>query len=637
MKFQHLAALALLLGGFNVAVAQPTELDPVTITASLHPEFTSVTGRNIVVIKGDQFSKLPIHSIDELLRYVPGLEVQMRGAMGAQSDIVLRGGTFQQVLIIIDGLRLNDPNTGHFNSYIPIAPSEIDRIEILKGASSAIYGSEAVGGVINIITKTFAAKKATDKKQLIVQGSAGEYGLLNGQVGGLYQHNNTSLAGGVLSNNTNGQQQRGTKGFVHNNTASLSLNQYLNANWNVSFRSSFDNRNFSAQNFYTTFVSDTAREKVQTLWNQVRLGYEKENHNFSLQLGLKSVNDQFKYNSLSTANSNKSRLLQGLAIYNWQAGANTTYTGGMQWVTKIMRSNDRGNHSLNQAGAFLLVNQKLTSHLTVNPALRVEWNEISGWQLVPQGNVSYKVAHWQFRGSAGKTTRDADFTERFNNYNKAFVAGGSIGNPGLLPEKSFSYEAGADFFGLKNVKVAATFFQQHFKQLIDYTPTPYAAMPRKDNLSPTGSYALAKNIAAIDLTGFETDVQYSKVFSTTKQLWATAGVTFINNNNNGAAPSFYVSSHAKVLTNFSLQYQTKHYSVSMSGLYKERKALTAAAIHANITKNYLVMNLQAQAFVYRQKASVFVQADNLFNKTYSDLLGSVMPGRWISAGAKLAL
>ncbi len=134
------------------------ELDPVTVTASLSSQKISRTGRNVVVIKGEEFNKLPVHSIDELLRYLPGIEIQQRGPMGSQSDIVLRGGTFQQVLVILDGVRLNDPNTGHFNSYIPIAPAEIDRIEILKGASSAIYGSEAVGGVIQIITKSFATK-----------------------------------------------------------------------------------------------------------------------------------------------------------------------------------------------------------------------------------------------------------------------------------------------------------------------------------------------------------------------------------------------------------------------------------------------------------------------------------------------
>ncbi len=159
-------------------IEKENELNPVTITASMIRQRASETGRNITVIKGEQFRHLPVHSLDELLRYLPGVEMQARGPMGSQSDIVLRGGTFQQVLVILDGMRLNDPNTGHFNSYIPIAPAEIERIEVLKGASSAIHGPDAVGGVINIITKSFAAKKGSDALQFSAGSGAGEYGLL---------------------------------------------------------------------------------------------------------------------------------------------------------------------------------------------------------------------------------------------------------------------------------------------------------------------------------------------------------------------------------------------------------------------------------------------------------------------------
>ena len=134
------------------------EMENVIITANQSAQQQKESGRNVISIKGELFKSLPVNSIDELLRYLPGIEVQMRGPQGSQSDIVIRGGTFQQVLVIIDGVKLNDPLTGHFNSYSPIHPSEIERIEILKGSASAIYGSEAVGGVINIITKTFANK-----------------------------------------------------------------------------------------------------------------------------------------------------------------------------------------------------------------------------------------------------------------------------------------------------------------------------------------------------------------------------------------------------------------------------------------------------------------------------------------------
>ena len=150
MKYLHQLLSIATLCITATAIAQQSELDPVTVTATLTPVSSSVTGRNITVIKGDRFINMPVNSIDELLRYVPGLEVQMRGPMGSQSDLVVRGGTFQQVLVTLDGVRLNDPNTGHFTSYIPISPAEIDHIEILKGAASAIYGSEAVGGVIHV-------------------------------------------------------------------------------------------------------------------------------------------------------------------------------------------------------------------------------------------------------------------------------------------------------------------------------------------------------------------------------------------------------------------------------------------------------------------------------------------------------
>ena len=103
----------------------------------------------------------------------------------------------------------------------------------------------------------------------------------------------------------------------------------------------------------------------------------------------------------------------------------------------------------------------------------------------------------QLRGSAGKTIRDADFTERYNNYNKPIVTGGSIGDPDLKAERSFSYEAGADYFVTRHIKVAGTFFQRFQKRLIDYVPTPYADMPRKDNLVPGNTYALAKNISEV--------------------------------------------------------------------------------------------------------------------------------------------
>ncbi|HEV7620721.1 MAG TPA: TonB-dependent receptor plug domain-containing protein, partial [Flavisolibacter sp.] len=328
--------LFLSFAGYQKVYAQDktNELDPITITTTLAPEKLSKTGRNIFIIKGEHFAELPVHSIDELLRYIPGVEIQSRGPMGAQSDIVLRGGTFQQVLVILDGLRLNDANTGHFSSYIPIAPSEIDRIEILKGASSAVYGSEAVGGVIYIFTKSFVSKQNQKKSAVDAQVTGGQYGLLAINAGGFYTNGNTSIGGGILSNNTYGQPQRGIDGYIHNNTASFSIGHYFNEHWQLAFRSSYDDRNFAAQNFYTSFISDTATERVKTFWNQLQLRYNSNAHNINFNIGYKKLQDHYAFNRGLSPNENTSYLTQAGITDQWKFSSKTTLVSGTQFIAK---------------------------------------------------------------------------------------------------------------------------------------------------------------------------------------------------------------------------------------------------------------------------------------------------------------
>ena len=632
-----------LVAGFviNCTFAQEkiSELDPVTITTSINPEKASQTGRNLIVIKGDRFANLPVHSVDELLRYLPGIEVQSRGPMGAQSDIVIRGGTFQQVLVIIDGLRLNDPNSGHFAGYFPIAPAEIDRVEILKGASSAVYGSEAVGGVVHIITKTFARNSNSQKKQMnvIAQITGGEYDFWNLNIGGFYDDGTTAVAAGFLSNNTSGQAQRGTRGFLYNHTASLSLAHRFNNKWEIKLRSAYDSRDFSAQNFYTTFTSDTADEKITTSWNQLALTYNGKKDRLSLNVGYKDLDDEYKFNSASVPNKNNSKLIQAVLTDEWKLNQKTILTPGVQYLHKKIRSNDRGNHDLDQAAFFAVLNQQFGNNFFVNPAIRFEWNERSGWEVIPQVNLSYRTPKLQLRTSVGKTIRDADFTERFNNYNKTFVASGRIGNPDLVAENSFSYEAGLDYFATPALKLSGSFFQRFHSDLIDYVQTPYADMPRKENLSPNGIYALAKNISKVTTTGAEIEIHYSKQFENKQQIWTMIGVTWLESKSSSATPSFYISSHAKFLNTFSVIYSYGRFSAQVTGLYKTRNPQTSAANIAQINSDYFLLNAKLEALIVKKLFSAFIEADNVFDRNYADLLGSQMPGRWLMGGIKISL
>ncbi|MCU0404425.1 MAG: TonB-dependent receptor [Chitinophagaceae bacterium] len=637
MRFPGLVLINSLFLSGVAAYTQPPDslssLDPVVVSASFSPAQSSKTGRNIIVVKGEQIMNLPVNSVDELLRYLPGLEVQARGPMGVQGDISIRGSTFQQVLVVLDGIRINDPLTGHFNSYIPLPATEIERIEILKGAASAIYGTEAVGGVVHIITKTFA--RTANKSGFEGQFTAGESGLWGINAGGRWVNEKTTLSAGILTNNADGQPQRGTTGFFNLTTLSLGLSQKLNEHWTLGVRTAYDNRDFSAQNFYTTFVSDTATEQVESWWQHAQLTYNKGRMRFTTDIGYKSLQDIYAFNKASVANNNKTQLFQVLSRAGISIHEKLGFTAGVQYIDRGIKSNDRGDHQVWQAAVFGVLNWEPIPGLQIDPAIRFDQHERAGFEFVPQLNVSYRKNKYQLRGSAGRSVRDADFTERFNNYNRQLVTSGRIGNPDLEAESGWNYEAGADVWIGKGLKLSSTLFYRDQQKLIDWVNTPYTEMPRQDNLVPTGTYALSKNIWEVNTLGWELDLQYRKEFDNKRSLNVQGGLLWVDNNGNEGIPSLYLSTQAKWLANFLIQYQMGKFVVSATGLYKKREEQkTNGGINATLSPEYFVLNPKIE-FNASKKWGVFVQVDNVTDKTYSDILGAAMPGRWWMGGVNV--
>ena len=178
MKIKNIITLLILINSLNI-ISQENDfksnvnfLDPVTIYGNMLNTDNIKTGKNITVIKAQEIENYNFNSIDDLLKIIPSIELQSRGGFGSQSDIVLRGSTFNQTLVLLDGMRVNDPLTGHFSMYIPITISDIHQIEIIRGGASSIYGPDAVGGVINIVTKTFT--KVDKEKEIILSNKLGQ-------------------------------------------------------------------------------------------------------------------------------------------------------------------------------------------------------------------------------------------------------------------------------------------------------------------------------------------------------------------------------------------------------------------------------------------------------------------------------
>jgi iron complex outermembrane receptor protein len=627
--------LASLLCSLSISVlAQNNQLSDVVVTASMLPQQEKETGRNIVSIKGSSLQNLPISSIDELLKYLPGIETQQRGPAGTQSNIIIRGGTFQQVLVIIDGIRINDPLTGHFNSYIPLHPEDINRIEIIKGAASAIYGSDAIGGVVNIITNGLQQK---NNHKLSVGSKWGSYNSRSNNIWWGVQKEKWKLSVSSQQNKADGENLRGTTGYYNNSFYAANFNYAFASNWKLRILYANDSRDFNAQNFYTTFKSDTASEIVKSNWTQMGLSKQYTHKIVKFDVAYKNLSDRFRFNPAGSFNENKTSLFVAQGSVQFTRNPNHQIVAGAQWIHKKIRSNDRGNHELAHGAAFIIATHKLPKNVFINESVRIDWDQSYGWIIIPQVNGSWVNGNLTARASIGKGVRDADFTERYNNYNKSLVTGGSMGNPYLQAEKSWSYELGADYRMASNFKWGATVFIRDQNNLIDWTPTPYPMMPRQSNLVINGSYSLATNVSSVKTKGIETDLTYNKKWGEDYELNLSTGLVWLSSTSPNKTPSFYISSHARFLWNEQIVFRANQLQLSINSVYKIRNAQTASAINAALSTNYFLVNSKCAYLFNKRKGNVFLEVTNVTNTPYSDLLGAIMPSRWIAAGFQVTL
>ena len=634
MRYLYLITSLLLF--YITAFSQSMDLEPVLVSSSLQEKKKRESGRNIIFLTKEDIQKIPGNSLDEILRFVPGIEVQMRGPAGSQADFVFRGGTFQQVLVLIDGIRMNEPLTGHFNSYIPVVKEEIQRIEILKGAAASLFGPDAVGGVIHIITQ-----KAFDKEKeraLHASLQRGSYGLSQQTLSMGISNPKTHVFAGVQYNKVNGEELRGTRGFVKTGLYAISASRKLSGDWNMHVRFAVDRRNFNAQNFYTGFVSDTASENVNSTWQQASVSKVTSKKDYYLLFGARQLEDEYRFRPKSIANNNRTRLLNAdlrqVNKYKWQQAR---WTNGIQASNKIIQSNDRGNHTHQHAGLYSVLFHQPLKGLFLTEGLRLDWDRSYQWNFVPQFNFSYVMKNISLRGSIAKGVRDADFTERFNNYKKTGVTGGRIGNPDLKAEKSLNMELGADLFGQSPVQLHFTLFRRNQSNLIDWVNTTYNNMPRRENLIVGGIYALALNVASVQTTGAELDINGAHQLSSQLSIRWNTGLTLVKAAATNDVSSLYLSNYARVIWNSNIQLTHTRGLISISTLMKRREAQTTNVLIVPVSKSFSVVNLRADIYLWNKKTTLFFQADNFFNVKYADFIGAKMPGRWLSTGISLNL
>lgn len=605
-------------------------LKKLEVSTSRIPQTAAGSGRNITIIPATLIQRLPVHSTDEVLRYISGVEVQSRGAFGTQSDFSIRGSTFSQVLVLIDGMRLNDPLTAHFNSNIPVAPSEIKRIEVLHGPAAAQYGADAVGGVINIVTKTFNASSSR-QTAVDVKAGYGQYNLKVVKAGFYHDAQNVRIGGGGFLFHTPGQPLYGDyRNRFSIGNASLSAGFRLGNGWDLALRSAYDHRDFNAKYFYTASPYDQSREKVTAWWNQFRLTNTSGNQVTTLEGSFKHNTDTYRFTPSSPANEHTTHLLN-VQLYQYNRLSSVWgVTYGLQTTNRLIRSNDRGNHSDWHYAAYSMLQWQPLSQFTVTGSMRVDHDESYGTELMPQLSASYSLDHWTFRASGGRSIRAPSYTERFvsTNLEGPVAAGRNIGNPWLEAEQSWSGEAGVDVFPLNNIRFSVTGFLRHSSNLIDYVVRNSRDIRNNSNLQTDVNYLYTSNLSSVRTAGVELGTSMSRTLGRHWLLNAILNYTFVNSYNDENVTSKYISNYARNLVNGMISLRNGPFELALTGLWKQREDDRAEAINFYKASTYNVWNLKVSYEIY-ENFTLGVEIDNLFNKEYQDILGAQMPERWI--------
>ena len=610
------------------------ELEEVDVFSTAPQQQLEQYGKSfITVISSSDIRSAPASSLDEIIKYSPCIEAQPRNLFGVQSDFSIRGSTFNQVLVLIDGMPANDPLTGHFSGNIPVPLAEIEKVEIIRGPWASKYGPSAMGGVINVVTRTFTST-ATEDFRTTGNFLGGQHKLFSTDAGFYIKDNNFSLSGGVMRNSADGEElSSGVNNFFRVGSYSLSAAYQVNPNWKIALRSAWERSYFGTQHFYTYSLADTSEEKLERFWNHLQVKHIGEKSFTSFSAVYYQGKDSFFFFPGFAPNAHKTEVYQSSLTHTCNLSEKIKLTFGIQGDYRSITSTDRGDHSDGHVGGYSNVLVQPIKNLNMLAGIRADYDENFGFELLPQFSVQYIHNMFVYRASTGRSIRAGDYTERYTGNNLSRISPGrNVGNPALKAESSWGHEIGIDLHPLQGVVLSGTVFLRQSENLIDYVLTPEDEIFNNHNLDSGGVYLYAKNISTITNSGFEFETHFQKNFGKSSYLDFTGGYVFVNSSNADSLISKYISSHANHLVSGTIQYKNDIFMISLNALFKQRETAFYEAIGVKHDKIIRVWNTRLDVNLYQNMIFANLQVKNIFDKTYYEVLGAKMPGRWIMGG-----
>jgi outer membrane cobalamin receptor len=602
----------------------PATSTSITVTTTVEPLPLAESDRSVLIISP---AAQPAGAFDtpvDLLRTDPSVNIQGRAGEGVQADLAIRGTTFEQSLVLVNGLRVNDPETGHLNLDIPVPLDAITSLDVLHGSGSTFYGSDAIGGAINLITSE-PTRSVTSPPGFSLTARSG-----GGSYGSLENHLGASIAAKLFSEQLTASRDT-SDGFAFDRN--YSSNAVSSESWLHTPAGTTDillaasDRPYGANNFYGQNPAWEQWERTKAWLASIQqqlgsrtaatFGYLKHTDEFILILGKPQV-----YENNHTTTGYEAALRRADPI-----GKNATISYGLEEAGDTIHSNSLGVHARNHgAGYANLSLRSLNLHSLSRLSLSLGAREevLSGHGSVFSPNVAAAVtltSSLRLRAAASHGFRQPTYVDLY------YSDPATNGNPALKPESGWSYEGGFDWSPSGGrITLTATGFRLDQTNAIDYVKLQLATPA----LTAAEKWQ-AVNISPLDLSGAEASARIRLTDHQQLTLAYTAA-------HSGNLPVGYISEYA-----FNYAAQNAIFAWTATQLPSQLFGSIGKQITLRTQVNVVQKTTQTAYPLWdvnlaRSTGAVrpYVRLANLSNTGYTELPGIPMQGRTILGGVEIS-
>ena len=576
-----------------LAQQQPQQRDTVVVTGTYEPMSLEEIDRAIRVLPARSQS-LVLNTLVDLLKLDPSLDLAERAPDGVQGDLSIRGAAFGQTLVLLNGMRLNDPQTGHHNLDIPVPLESADRVEVMRGSGSTLYGADAVGGVVNIITEP---PQVTEFRLRTGFGSDG----INQQRAAF------NIAAKKVSEQLTFARDFST-GFMpdrdYRNLQFASVTRLATDFGNGSLNLAYMDHPFGADQFYGNFNS---WEDTKTWFAGVQQALGAKT---SASFSFRRHSDLFvlyrdQPDVFANHNADESEQLAVRRREEMSTAATLYY--GVEAFHESIISNNLGDHGRSRAAGYIAADFRAIKRFSLTISAREEIYRIFSAAFTPTlAGGAWLSPQWKLRASASRAFRIPSYTDLY------YHDPGNQGNPALRPESAWTFETGVDWVPSARLRGDLTLFDRRVTDGIDYY-----------RLSPSDIWR-ALNIQNLDFKGWEASLRWTPSTTHTLDFRYTA----LHGTQDTIAAGF---------TKYTFNYPTGsgvfQWQITPRANFVFRTRVGALARPAQ--SPYALWDLYAA--LPRHKVHPYLQVTNTTNTSYQSIPGVPMPGRTIIGGVELVI